>query len=159
MANWDARFLELAHVISTWSKDRSTKVGAVVVGPHRELRSTGYNGFPRGVDDTVEDRHERPRKYLFAEHAERNAIYFAALNGVRLEGCTLYVTMFPCADCARAAISAGIKRVVAPKPERPDWAEQHEAARIMFMEAGITVDEPIEYSAPTEDIPTSLPSD
>lgn len=135
MEKWDQRFLDLAKHIAGWSKDRSTQVGAVIVGPQREIRSTGYNGFPPGVDDRPDVRHERPRKYLFVEHAERNAIYFAALNGVRLEGCTLYVTMFPCADCARGIIRAGIKRVVAPKPARADWAEQHEAARIMLEEA------------------------
>ena len=140
MEKWDQRFLDLAKHIATWSKDRSTHVGAVIVGPHhREIRSTGYNGFPPGVDDDLEDRHQRPRKYLFVEHAERNAIYFAALNGIRLEGCTLYATMFPCADCARGIIRAGIKRVVAIQPDRPDWAEQHKAARLMFDEADVAV--------------------
>lgn len=139
MEKWDQRFFNLAEHISNWSKDRSTRVGAVIVGPHREIRSTGYNGFPPGVDDEVEARHERPTKYLYAEHAERNAIYFAASTGVIIAGCTIYVTMFPCADCARGIIRSGIRRVVAPMPSRSDWAASHEAARTMFREASVDV--------------------
>jgi len=74
MADWDARFMNLARHISEWSKDRSTKVGVVIVGPENEVRALGYNGFPRGIDDDAPDRHERPEKYLWVEHAERNAI-------------------------------------------------------------------------------------
>ena len=136
--NWDSRFMELARHFAGWSKDDGTKVGAVVVGPHREVRATGYNGFPPGVRETSE-RCKRPRKYLFTEHAERNAIYFAALNGVSLEYCTLYVTMAPCADCARGIIRAGIRRVVCPRPDRDDWAESHAAAMEMMSEAGVEV--------------------
>jgi len=141
LTNWDLRFLDLASLIATWSKDRSTKVGAVIVGPHREIRSTGYNGFPPRVDDDQDSRHERPTKYLFTSHAEENAIAFAALNGVALQGCTMYSSMFPCATCARLIIRAGIKRIVAPEGNRADWQEQHEAARIMFQEASVSVHE------------------
>src|SRR5678816_3286831 len=90
MGIWDIRFLREAARIATWSKDRSTKVGCVIVGPSREIRSTGYNGFPRGVNDDVDERHARPMKYAYCEHAERNAIYNAARVGIPLEGCTLY---------------------------------------------------------------------
>ena len=75
----DDRFMNLAYV-AEWSKDRSTKVGCVVIGPDREVRSMGYNGFPRGINDEIERRHARPDKYT--EHAERNAIYNAARVGV-----------------------------------------------------------------------------
>ena len=78
---WDNRFLSMAKLIATWSRDRSTKVGAVIVGPNREVRSVGYNGFPRGVNDAIESRYERPGKYDWTEHAERNAIYNAARYG------------------------------------------------------------------------------
>ena len=78
---WDIRFMNLAKMIATWSKDTSTKVGCVIIGPDKEIRSTGYNGFPRGVDDTIAKRKERPAKYKFTEHAERNAIYNASLFG------------------------------------------------------------------------------
>jgi dCMP deaminase len=148
--NWDEFYLKLAHQISEKSKDRSTKVGAVIVGPANEVRSIGYNGFPRGVDDAAEHRHERPAKYYFAEHGERNAIYNAARVGIPTEGCTIYVTSKPyrlacCADCARAIIQSGIKRVVhepLPPPEESTvWAESMKATFEMFKEAGIQLDE------------------
>ena len=115
--DWDERFMQLALHIAGWSKDRSTKVGAVIVGDDHILRAIGYNGFPRGVDDEAEDRHERPLKYRWTEHAERNAIYNAARIGVSLDDCTMYVAWFPCMDCARAIVQAGIARLVAIKPD------------------------------------------
>lgn len=110
--DWDTYFMEMANLVSTKSKDRSTQVGCVIVGPNHEVRTTGYNGFCRGINDDVGDRHERPEKYLWSEHAERNAIYNAARNGIRIEDCTAYTTVFPCADCARGLIQSGVVRVV-----------------------------------------------
>ena len=109
---WHYRFMDIAKLISTWSKDTSTKTGAVIVGPDKEIRATGYNGFVRGVDDDVFERFERPTKYDFFEHAERNAIYNACLCGTSVKGCVLYATHFPCTDCTRAIIQSGIKLVV-----------------------------------------------
>src|SRR3954447_3751356 len=107
-ADWDGRFMQLATLIGGWSKDRSRKVGCVIVGAHNEVRSTGYNGFPRGVCDDEDYRHDRPMKYRWTEHAERNAIYSAARIGVPLEGCRMFLPWFPCMDCARAIVQAGI---------------------------------------------------
>ena len=103
-------FIKLADVVAEKSKDRSTKVGVVVVGPDREIRSTGYNGFPRGINDDIDERHERPAKYDWTEHAERNAVYNAARMGQSLKDCTMYFNWepCPCVDCARAIIQAGI---------------------------------------------------
>jgi dCMP deaminase len=143
LQKWDRRFLDMAQHIAGWSKDESTKVGAVIVGPDREIRSTGYNGMPPGVDEGVEARLQRPEKYLWFEHAERNAIYFAALNGVALRGCTIYVValpaLTPCSDCARGIIRSGIKRVVMTVPEvTPErWLANMNAARLMLKEAGV----------------------
>ena len=136
---WDERFLKLAHEVATWSKDRSTKVGCVVVSPKRDVRVTGYNGFPRNICDTLPERHERPAKYKWTEHAERNAVFTAARLGVPLEGCTMYSTMFPCADCARAIIQAGVIRLIAPKPNFADekWGEDFLFAADMFLEAHV----------------------
>jgi dCMP deaminase len=120
MNHWDKKFMELAIHVSSWSKDRSTKVGAVIVDEHsKSVLAMGYNGFPRGCDDDQDCRHERPAKYLWTEHAERNAIYNAARNGVRLDGATIYIPLCSCVDCTRAIIQSGIKRVVIgePKPE------------------------------------------
>ena len=140
---WHYRFMELAFLISTWSKDPSTKTGAVVVEPDREIRATGYNGLVRGVDDDRQERLERPTKYEFFEHAERNAIYNACLTGTSLKGCTLYATHSPCTDCARAIIQSGIKTVVTNKividesTPKNTWRDKLEFSAQMFKEAGI----------------------
>ena len=140
---WHKRFMEVAELVATWSKDKSTKVGAVVVGPDREIRSTGYNGVVRGVDDDIPERLERPTKYDFFEHAERNAVYNACLIGASLKGCVIYVTAMPCPDCARAIIQSGIKMVVTHKVEFDantpigTWRDKLVYSEQMFKEAGI----------------------
>jgi len=136
---WNKRFMALAHEVAGWSKDQSTKVGCVIVGPNNEIRSTGYNGFPRGVDDTVPARHERPAKYKWTEHAERNAIYNAAFTGVSLKGCRIYIPWYPCADCCRAIIQAGIREIIAYEPEssHATWGEDFIVSSEMIKEAGI----------------------
>lgn len=141
-AKWDRRFLELAYQIGLWSKDRSTRVGAVIVGPDLEIRSTGYNGFPRGVNDDVDERHERPQKYLWTEHAERNAIYNAARFGTPLKGCTLYLMWFPCADCARAIVQVGITNLVSmrvPDWDHERWGTSFRCADTILREGGVAI--------------------
>jgi dCMP deaminase len=140
-ADWDERFMQLAWHVASWSKDRSTKVGAVIVGPDNVVRAIGYNGFPRGVNDDAEDRHERPLKYRWTEHAERNAIYNAARIGVSLADCTMYLPWFPCMDCARAIVQAGIAELVAIKPDtdHATWGEDFRLALQLFEEAMIRV--------------------
>ena len=140
---WNRRFMEVAFLVASWSKDNSTKVGAVVVGPDREIRATGYNGLVRGVDDNKAERLERPTKYDFFEHAERNAIYNACLTGTSLKGCTMYATHPPCTDCARAIIQSGIKTVITRELEtRKDisgqtWRDKLDYSRQMFEESGV----------------------
>lgn len=137
---WDAFFMSLAWVYASKSKDNSTKVGCVIIGPDNEQRSAGYNGMPRGVNDDDVTRYERPRKYRYFEHAERNAIYNAARVGIPLKGCRLYITMMCCSDCARGVIQAGIIEVVVPTLKVPDrWAEDVGVARAMLLEAGVEV--------------------
>ncbi|MEC9174168.1 MAG: dCMP deaminase family protein, partial [Candidatus Thermoplasmatota archaeon] len=111
---WDRRFLDLASHISGWSKDPSTKVGCVVVGEDREIRSTGFNGFPRGIEDSMERLDDRELKYPLICHAEENAIMHAARIGISLKDCTAYVTWPPCTRCARSLIQAGVVEVVYP---------------------------------------------
>lgn len=141
MANWDARFLELAQHIAQWSKDPSTKVGCVVVGPDREIRSTGFNGFPRGIEDRRERLHDREQKYPLVCHAEENAIMHAARIGVALKGCTAFVTWPPCTRCARSLIQAGIREIAYPAnleiPER--WREDFNISTEMLDEADVLV--------------------
>ena len=138
---WDTRFLGLAKHISGWSKDPSTKVGCVVVGEDREVRSTGFNGFPRGIEDTAERLNNREMKYPMICHAEENAIMHAARIGISLKGCTAYVTWPPCSRCARSLIQAGVLEVVYPADsEIPDrWQEDFETSHGMLGEAGVIV--------------------
>jgi len=141
MADWDARFLSLARHIAQWSKDPSTQVGCVVVGPDREIRSTGFNGFPRGIEDSAERLQDRNRKYPLVCHAEENAIMHAARIGVSLKGCIAYVTWPPCTRCARSLIQAGIGEIAYPVgldiPER--WREDFDISSAMLDEAGVLV--------------------
>lgn len=140
---WDERFMGLARFIATWSKDRGRKIAAVIVGDDNEIRSTGYNGLPRGVRDDLEERHtkENKEKYVWAAHAERNAIYNAARIGVSVKGCRLYSMLYPCSDCAIAIIQSGIAELITYPPdfEDPQWGEGFKRSRIMLDEAGITV--------------------
>ncbi len=138
---WDQRFLDLAAHIAAWSKDPSTKVGCIVVGEDREIRSTGFNGFPRGISDDVERLENREIKYPLICHAEENAIMHAARVGVSLRGCVAYVTWPPCTRCARSLIQAGVVEVVYPSsaevPER--WQEDFDMSTGMMREAGVNV--------------------
>jgi dCMP deaminase len=141
MTDWDLRFLGLAEYIGTWSKDRSTRVGCVIVGEHKEIRAIGYNGFPRGVDDDLDDRHARPVKYKWTEHAERNAIFNAARAGISIDGCAMYVPWFPCMECARAIVQSGIATLVAYRPDvsHPTWGEDFRLSITLFEETGVKV--------------------
>lgn len=133
--DWDRRFLDLACHISDWSKDPSTKVGAVIVDDHRRIISTGYNGFPRGVEDLEARYADRTTKYEMIVHGEINAIVFANQS---LDGATLYTWPFmPCSRCAGIVIQSGITRVVAPYCDNPRWADSFAITERMFAEAGV----------------------
>lgn len=138
---WDRRFIELARHIAGWSKDPSTQVGCVVVGPDREIRSTGFNGFPRGIADDEERLGNRELKYPLICHAEENAIMHAARTGISLKGCTAFVTWPPCTRCARSLVQAGVAEVAYPDgldiPDR--WREDFAMSMGMFEEAGLSV--------------------
>lgn len=135
---WDSRFLELAKHISSWSKD-STKVGAVIVAPDRSVLSLGYNGLPRGVEDSESRYTDRNLKLSMIVHAEPNAII---ASGSDLTGSTIYVWPFmPCSNCAGAIIQAGIRRCVAPKNLVERWQESFKLTRNMFAEAGVLLRE------------------
>ncbi len=138
---WDQRFLDLAAHIAGWSKDPSTKVGCVVVGEDREIRSTGFNGFPRGISDDNDRLTDREKKYPLICHAEENAIMHAARIGVSLKGNTAFVTWPPCSRCARSLIQAGIREVVYPTPEGiPErWQEDFDTSNGMLLEGGVVV--------------------
>ena len=135
---WDARFLDLAQLVSTWSRDNSTKVGAVITDPANRVVSMGYNGFARGVRDTPERLADRDFKYPLTIHAEENAILFAERN---LAGCTLYTWPFmPCGSCAAKVIQVGIHRVVSVVSDNPRWVQSFQLAQQQFSEAGVVVE-------------------
>ena len=141
---WVEYFRNLAHNVKLKSKDINTQIGAVIVGKDKEIVSTGYNSFPRGIDDTKKQRQEKPEKYFFFEHAERNAIYNAARIGVSTKGTTMYLSCgVPCADCARGIINAGIVRIFCEKggsaSRGPKWEESAERSWEMFDEANVKV--------------------
>jgi dCMP deaminase len=139
--DWDSYFMTMAYLVAMRSKDKSTHVGAVIVGPDKEIRSTGYNSFPPGINDNVPERQERPEKYYWFAHAERNAIDLAAMVGIPLAGCIMYTNGIPCTDCAFSIIRAGIKEVVVDRkwsnPERDKWDETAKRTKVMFEEAGV----------------------
>jgi len=139
MSKWDKRFLDLAKHIATWSKDPSTQVGCVVVGPDREIRSTGFNGLPRGIEDSEDRLNNREIKYPMICHAEENAIMHAARIGISLKDCTAYVTWPPCTRCARSLIQAGVSEIIYPKgidiPDR--WIQDFDLSLKMFKEAAV----------------------
>lgn len=136
---WDGRFLDLANFVAEWSKDPSTKVGAVLVRPDRTIAALGFNGFPRGVLDHPARYDDRPTKYEMVVHAELNALLSSRES---LEGYTLYVTPLPpCSQCSAAIIQRGIRKVViAMNKDLPEtWAKKWAVSSVMFSEAGIAV--------------------
>lgn len=142
--DWDVFYLKMASLVADKSKDRSTKVGAVIVGPDNEVRSIGYNGFPRGINDDLDIRHERPAKYMYTEHAERNALYNALRANIPVKGCRLYLNFapWPCHDCTRGVIQAGITEIITTDVDFPglgNWTESLQAGGIMLKEAGVAV--------------------
>lgn len=140
---WDRTFLALAKEIAKRSKDPSTQVGAVIVGPDNEVRSLGYNCFPRGVDDGAPGRLERPLKYKWLEHGERNAIYNAARVGIPVKGCSMYISWLPCSDCARAIIQSGIDKLVVEDLSIPGrWRADFLVSLPMLREARISIRKP-----------------
>ena len=142
--NWDQFYMNMVYLVSLKSKDPATKQGAVIVSPHNRVVSIGYNGFPRGSNDDVPERYERPEKYLWFEHAERNAIYNAERP---LIGCTLYTCGLSCVPCARGIIQVGISEVVFDiewwekdmlyAKEQGTWESELDRTIEMYSEVGI----------------------
>lgn len=149
MSRWDTHFLDLALVHARMSKDPSTKVGAVIVGPEREIRSVGFNGFPRLIADTPDRLNDRDMKMRLIVHGEMNAILAAARVGIPVLGCTMFIAATdrsgdvwggpPCVRCTVEAIQAGIGQVVSfPIRTAPSrWHDDLQMARSLLNEAGV----------------------
>jgi dCMP deaminase len=140
---WINRWMGMCDHISLWSEDESTKVGCVVVSRDMDLLSIGWNGLARGVKNKKE-RNERPLKYKFFEHAERNAIANSSRNGVSLKNSILFVPQYPCADCSRLIIQSGIKEVYVKESElntefAKRWKDDILISEDMMTESGIII--------------------
>ena len=124
---WTKRWFYTCKLFASWSKDPKRGVGAVIVNDRNTQVAGGWNGLPRGVDDLPE-RYEPEVKKMWCEHAERNAIYGAASEGIATRGTTMFSIYFPCSDCARGIIQSGIAHLVTIEPDwlyaprQEDWA-------------------------------------
>ena len=146
---WDRHFLEMALTNARMSKDPNTRVGAIIVGPDREMRSAGFNGLPRGIEDTAERLNDREIKLKLVVHGEMNAILNAARVGIPMQGCTLYLVATdnsgevwggpPCTRCTVEIIQAGIAEIVSfPFKSVPSrWQLDIEFARSIIKESGV----------------------
>lgn len=142
--SWNEYYLNIAEVIKSKSKDQSTKIGAVIVGRGNEILSTGYNSFPRGIEDNKLERQERPEKYFWMVHAEMNAILNAARIGVSTNESKMFLTCgIPCTNCGKAIINAGISEIYCKREDttvnRQKWDEEAKRTLKMFEEAGIII--------------------
>lgn len=146
--NWHRHFLSLAVTHAIMSKDPRTKVGAVIVGPDREILSAGFNGLPRGIADTPERLNDKETKLKLIVHAEMNAVLAAARNGVRMLGTTIYIAAMdekgavyggpPCTRCAVELIQAGIRNVIHyPYKEGGSWKDDYFVSSGLLSEAGV----------------------
>lgn len=137
---WDYRFLDLARHISEWSRDPSTRVGAVATYDRRVL-ATGYNGFPKGIADLPGRLLDRNEKLLRTVHAEANIVAQAAQHGVSLKNSTIYIWPFlPCSNCCTLMIQVGIRRVVVPDAPIPDrWRASFDMSMSMLAEADVAL--------------------
>lgn len=137
---WDIRFMEMAKLVSSFSKDPSSKIGAIAVNDKRVVLSTGWNGFPRGIADTCERLNDRTTKYKFVVHAEMNMVYNATYNGISLDKSTVYIYGLPCcSECAKGLIQVGVKEIVIVKNDNCDdrWKLSWENTKDMLDEVGI----------------------
>lgn len=133
---WQSRFMEMAFLNASWSKDPSTKVGAVITEGNRII-SQGFNGYPQGVTDSPNDAREV--KYLKVIHAEENAILHARRD---LTGCSLFATHFPCPNCTAKIIQVGITTIFVPEMDRDyysRWEDKIDVSIKMLKETGVEV--------------------
>ena len=136
----ELRYLQFADVAASFSKDPNTKVGAVAIDDEFRVLATGYNGFPRGVLDSEDRLCDRNMKLNLTVHAEANIVAQSAFSGTSIRGSTVLVSnLFPCVDCAKLLVQAGVRRIVAPRISNERWKESNELAKLIFAEAGVEV--------------------
>ena len=142
--SWDEYFMTMAYLVAMKSRDPSTKVGAVIIGPDNEVRATGYNGLPRGVKETSERYLDKEYKYMAVNHAEENAILHCARIGVAIKSCRIYTPWIPCCRCTKSILQAGIIEVIYDEnfpgneiKEQRNWASSIANSRELMHEAGV----------------------
>lgn len=142
--SWDEYFMTMSYLVSMKSRDPSTRVGAVIVGPDNEVRATGYNGLPRGVQETEERYFDKKYKYMAVNHAEENAILHCARIGVSAKSCKIYTPWIPCSRCAKAILQAGIVEVIYDGnfpgnhlEQQREWGDSIKISREFMEEANI----------------------
>jgi len=138
ISKWAERFIQMAELVASWSKDPSTQVGAVIT-EHNRIVSLGFNGYPTGISDCAATD-SRELKLLKTLHAEENAILYAKRD---LSGCEIWVTHFPCPNCAAKIIQTGIKSVHCPAQSEDflsRWGDKVALSETMFTQAGVSVE-------------------
>jgi dCMP deaminase len=139
--SFDDRIMSMGYILAEGSKDERTHIFAIVIGPGKEIRTTGYNSFVRGLKDDVPERQEKPEKGYWFEHGERNGIYNATRSGTSLVGCIMYTNGIPCMDCARGIVQSGILEVIVDEEWNKDNSGEdleHSKRTIqMFEETGV----------------------
>ena len=133
------KFWPIVEAVASMSKDPSTRVGALALDDNMNIIATGFNGFPRGVKDDISRYMDRDTKLRLVSHAEQNLIAQAAYGGRTLKGSTILVSsLYPCANCAKSIIQAGVVRVMSPEPDSSDrWLEESKWAKLMFDESSV----------------------
>ena len=136
------QFMKVAESFASMSKD-TTKVGCVILDSETNgILSSGYNGFPRGVNENIVSRWKRPEKYSFVVHAEANAVCQSSNSSASLRNATCVVTMYPCAECTKLLVQAGVRRIVTKQPEedlKKRWGESFRYSKLMLQETGVVV--------------------
>lgn len=143
VASWDETFMNIAHVARMRSKDPTTQVGACIVSEDKRILSIGYNGAPNGFDDEEfpwgrDSENPLETKYLFVVHAERNAILNFRGSLREFKDATLYVSLFPCNECAKELAQVGIKEVIYEEMYRPG-SDVSEASLMILKRAGVAI--------------------
>ena len=136
------QFMKVAESFAEMSKD-TTKVGCVILDKDTNgILSSGFNGFPRGVQEDIESRWQRPEKYSFVVHSEANAVCQSSNSSASLRNATCVVTMYPCSDCTKLLIQAGVRRIVTKEPSedlKKRWGESFRYSKLMLEETGVVV--------------------
>jgi dCMP deaminase len=146
ICSWDVFYLKMCYLIARKSKDKSSKIGSILIKEDKSIISAGFNGLPIGCLEK-EKKNERPEKYYHWEHSERSAIYLAARNGIQTKDSLLVTISVPCTDCCRAIIQSGVKMVLYHKQhkdifyaENEKWAESCKRSEAMLKEAGVRLE-------------------